>query len=329
MTDDPLRFLARLDPEVAAALDSIPRLDLADIPTARVERELLAAVARSRWTPSGRVVSEDRVVPGLPGEPEVRVRMHRPESHLGGAPAVLWVHGGGHVLGSAAQDDPLLDELVVELGCVAVAVDWRRAPEHPFPAALHDCYAALAWLHEHSEEAGADPRRVVVAGASSGGGLAAGLALLARDRAEYAVAAQVLVYPMVDDRATTVSSRAVTDERVWNDRSNRLAWAAYLGGVEPVPPYAAPARAGDLTGLPWTWIATAELDLFVDEDVDYAARLLASGVSTELVVYRGAVHGFELFAPDAAVSQRFRRDRLEAFRCASRVETPRLKKSCA
>jgi acetyl esterase/lipase len=217
------------------------------------------------------------------------------------------------VLGSAEQDDPLLDGVVARTGCTAVAVDWRRAPEHPYPAALDDCYAALGALA--AGRLGDAPASVVIAGASSGGGLAAGLALLARDRGEHEIAAQLLIYPMLDDRARTPSSRAITDPRVWNDESNRLGWTAYLGGLtgDAVPAYAAPARADDLCGLPATWLATSELDLFRDEDLDYADRLYAAGVPTELHVYPGGVHGFELFAPEAAVSRRFTRDRDEAF----------------
>lgn len=309
-------FLQRLDPEIAAVLDRIPLLDIADLATARREREELAAIARGRWTPSGLVTSEDRWVEGYSADVGVRVRLHR--ATVGGtqAPCVLWVHGGGHVVGSAEQDDPLLDHLVGSMGCVAAAVDWRRAPEHPFPAALHDCYATLRWLHENSDDLGIDTRRVVVAGSSSGAGLAAGLALMARDRGEWPISAQVLLYPMLDDRAITASSGSVVHPRVWNVESNRRAWAAYLAGVDDISPYAAPARASDLAGLPWTWLGTAELDLFVDEDVDYAVRLMAAGVSTELHLYRGAVHGFELFAPDAEVSRRFVRDRDDAFRSA-------------
>lgn len=303
-------FLDRLDPEVGAVLDAVPGLDLNDIPRAREERAVLAAQARALWQPSGLVTCKDGSVPGLPGEPDVAVRVHRPV--VGGSDAaLLWVHGGGHVLGTASQDDPLMDEIVALTGCTAVSVDWRRAPEHVYPAALHDCYAVLAWLARTS-------RRLVVGGASSGGGLAAGLALMARDRGEYDVAAQVLIYPMLDDRMSTASSRFVTDARVWNDVSNRLAWKAYLGGMAPdsVPAYAAPSRATELGGLPWTWLATAELDLFCDEDIDYAHRLMSAGVSTELHVYRGAVHGFDLFAPEAAVTRRFLRDRNVGFQAA-------------
>jgi acetyl esterase/lipase len=224
------------------------------------------------------------------------------------------VHGGGHVLGAPEQDDPLLDGLVARTGCVALAVDWRRAPEHPYPAALHDCYAVLRAVAGGLLGVDADPARVVVAGASSGGGVAAGLALLARDRGEHALAGQLLVYPMLDDRELTVSSRTVTDRRVWNHESNRTGWSAYLGSLADgdVPAYAAPARATDLSGLPPAWIATTELDLFRDEDVDYARRLLEARVATELHVYPGGVHGFDLFAPEAVLTRRFCRERDEA-----------------
>jgi acetyl esterase/lipase len=303
----------RVDPEVEAVLDTIPRLDLTDIPRAREERERLAAAGRARWTRSGRVHTEDRWVPGWQGDPAVRVRVHRPVGEASGA-VLLWVHGGGHVLGAPEQDDPFLDGVVARTGCVALAVDWRRAPEHPYPAAVHDTYAVLAAINSGLPGIEADPARVVVGGASSGGGVAAGVALLARDRAEYALAGQLLIYPMLDDRELTVSSRAVTDPRVWNHESNRIGWSAYLGdlGPEAVPAYAAPARATDLSGLPPTWLATAELDLFRDEDLDYARRLLEAGVPTELHVYPGGVHGFDLFAPDAGVTRRFARERDDA-----------------
>lgn len=310
MTAEPSAwFDDRLAPEVAVALDAVPRYDLRDIPADRERRRALAARTAGRAAPTPGVEVVELDLPGS-GSDDVRVRVHRPRREVPGAGRLLWVHGGGHVLGEAAQDDWLMGEVVAATGCTAVAVDWRRAPEHRFPAALDDCYDALRWL------AARDGGALVVGGASSGGGLAAGLVLLARDRGEVHVDGQLLVYPMLDDRGTTTSSQRVVDPRVWNRDVNARAWAAYLGGVEQqdVSPYAAPSRARDLTGLPPCWLATAELDLFVDEDVEYARRMWEAGVSCELVVYPGAVHGFDLFAPDAAVSRRFAADRLAAFR---------------
>jgi acetyl esterase/lipase len=306
------RFAERLDPEVAAVLDGLPRYDLDDIVEARRRRKELAEATRALAAPNPDVVVDEVTLPGrAPGG--VVARVSRPRVPRAGAGRLLWVHGGGHVLGEAAQDDWLMADVVADTGCTAVAVEWRRAPEDPYPAALDDCYDALRWLA--SPEHGAGP--LVVGGASSGGGLAAGVVLQARDLGEVRIDAQLLIYPMLDDRESA-SMRAVTDPRVWHRGVNAQAWAAYLRAVAggpgsaDVPAYAAPARAADLSGLPFTWLATAELDGFVDENVEYAARLLRSGVSTELHVFPGGVHGFDLFAPDAAITRRFVAERRAA-----------------
>lgn len=301
------RYDERLDPEIAAVLGRTPRFDLDDIAAARSRRRVLAEETRALATPRDDVTVEQLTIDGAV---PVVVRVTRPRDPQPGRGRLLWMHGGGHVLGDAAQDDWLMAEVVADTGATAVAVDWRRAPEDPFPAALDDCYEALRWLAD--DEHGTGP--LVVGGASSGGGLAAGLAIWARDRGEVSVDAQLLIYPMLDDRGVTASSLAVVDPRVWNREINQRAWAAYLGGRSDVPVHAAPARAEDLSGLPTTWLVTAELDLFVDEDVAYASGLMAAGVSTELHVYPGAVHGFDLFAPAAAVTHRFVVERRAAFR---------------
>ncbi|MFF5232832.1 alpha/beta hydrolase fold domain-containing protein [Dactylosporangium sp. NPDC000521] len=209
--------------------------------------------------------------------------------HGSGAGCVLWIHGGGMFLGSAAIDDAFCCGLAAALNATVVAVDYRLAPEHPHPAPLHDCRTALAWCAANYE-------KVVVAGGSAGGGLAAALCLLARDEGGPAIAAAHLYYPMLDDRTVT------GDAPVWNGRLATVAWNAYLGG-NPADAYAAPARAADLAGLPPTYLDTGELDLFRDEDVGFAQRLEAAGVEVRFECWPGAVHAFERIAPGAAVSR--------------------------
>ncbi|MFH5821866.1 alpha/beta hydrolase [Georgenia sp. AZ-5] len=306
----PEPFLASMDPEIAAVLDAVPPMDLRDLDRARRERDELASSARAAWTPNGTVGIDSRTVTAGSGQ-SIGLRIYRPLARTASGSALVWMHGGGHVMGRVEQDDPFLHQVVDDTGCVVVSVDWRRAPEHPYPAAIEDSYNALAWTAEHADELGVDERRIVIGGASSGGGLAAGLALLARDRGEVRPAAQFLIYPMLDDRGITPSSRAVAHPHLWNAESNTIAWRHYLRGLPDgdVPPYAAPSRATDLSGLPETWLATATLDLFVDENVDYAQRLMHAGVPVELHVYPQAVHGFDLFAPQARVTRRYKRER--------------------
>jgi acetyl esterase/lipase len=265
------------------------------------------------------VTSQDQFAPGPQGDPAVRVRVYQPNDRPSKLPALFWIHGGGYVMGDIEQDDRLMKQLARRIGCVAVSVDYRLAPEHPFPAPVEDCYAGLKWLFAHADELGVERSRIAIGGASGGGGLAAGLALLVRDRKEVQVAFQLLIYPMIDDRNVTPASYAITDPRMWNRESNRLGWKAYLGrdgGGLDVSPYAAASRATDLTNLPPAYIPVGALDLFVDENIEYAQRLIQAGVPTELHVYPGAFHGFDLFAPSAQVSKQFKADRDNALRRA-------------
>ncbi len=230
----------------------------------------------------------------------VGLRLHRPpDSPRGRGPGLLWIHGGGYVTGSAALDDLVCRRFAGRLGATVVAVDYRLAPKHPYPTPLEDCYSALSWL---AALPAVDPARVAIGGASAGGGLAAALALLARDRAEVDVAAQLLAYPMLDDR-TVGSDVDDPRHRLWNQSSNRLAWAAYLADADPN--VAVPARRDDLGGLPPAWLGVGTLDLFHDEDVAYAERLTAAGVPCQIDVVPGAFHGFDIVVPKAEVSQSF------------------------
>jgi triacylglycerol lipase len=221
------------------------------------------------------------------------------------------MHGGGYVIGSPAADAPQHQELAAALPCCIVSVDYRLAPETPFPGAVEDCYAALTWLFAHAAVLGIDPLRVGVMGESAGGGLAAALALMARDRGQFSLAFQHLIYPMIDDRTCVVADpHPHVGAFIWTPHNNRFGWSALLGGAPGaagVSPYAAAARAEDLSGLPPTFISTGALDLFLEEDLEYARRLTRAGVPVELHVYPGAFHAFD-YDPSASVAAQARRD---------------------
>lgn len=230
----------------------------------------------------------------------VGIRLHRPKDAGGGrGPALLWIHGGGYVMGSPAQDDVLCRRFADALGVTVAAVQYRLAPEHPYPASLEDCYTGLQWL---AGLPAVDPDRIAIGGSSAGGGLAAALALLVRDRGEFTPMLQLLVYPMLDDRSVGTHLDDL-GHRLWNATSNRFGWQSYLGGADPE--VAVPARRTDLAGLPPAWLGVGTLDLFHDEDLDYAGRLQAAGVPCEVHVTPGAFHGFDGIAPKASISRAF------------------------
>lgn len=255
---------------------------------------------------------ENRLIPGPAGAPDVEITIIRPrrdaaaDPGLTPAPGVLGIHGGGMVLGTRFFGTGELIELALRYGIVGVAVEYRLAPEHPGTAAAEDCYAALDWFAAHAAELGVDPTRILVSGASAGGGLSAAVALMARDRNGPALAGQLLNCPMLDDRNDTVSSRQYDGIGAWDRNNNDTGWDALLGDTrfsDAVSPYAAPARADDLAGLAPAYIEVGAAEVFRDEDVDYATRIWAAGGQAELHVWAGAYHGFSGFSPDAIVSQ--------------------------
>ena len=226
-------------------------------------------------------------------------RLYRPTAAAAPTAALLWIHGGGYLLGSPEQDDALCRRYVQRLGITVAAVRYRLAPEHPYPIPLEDCYRVLTWL---AGLPGVDADRIAIGGASAGGGLTAALSFLARDRGEVSPALQVLSYPMLDDR-TVGPDLEKPGFRLWNARSNRFGWTSYLGGADPA--VAVPARRTDLVGLAPAWLGVGTLDLFCAEDLAYAARLNAAGVECEVHEVPGAFHGFDGLAPKAAVSQAY------------------------
>jgi acetyl esterase/lipase len=304
-------FIERLDPELAAALQAFPAeglADLNDIGAARTAAARMLEVFQAQAPAIEGVKTEDRLIQGPASYIDVPIRIYQPTDRPDLLPGLLWIHGGGYVLGNIEFDDAIVKQLAKNVECVVVSVDYRLAPEHTFPAPLEDCYAALRWMCARADEWGIDSSRIAVGGASAGGGLAAGLALLARDRAEVHVAFQLLIYPMIDDRNITLASQAITDVRVWNREKNLLGWKAYLGseaGSNDVSPYAAAIRATDLSNLPPAYIPVGALDLFVDENIEYAQRLIQAGVPTELHIYPGTIHGFDRLAPSATITRRF------------------------
>jgi acetyl esterase/lipase len=280
------------DPELAPIVPFLPSVDITNVAAARVSLYERVAQFSSSHDESSLDV-QDYSIAGCEGDPAVAVRVFRPVRASGLAPALLYIHGGGFVVGSVLAEQENAVALVSTLGTVVVSVEYRLAPEHPFPAALHDCFAALNWLCQHANELGVDPARVGVYGSSAGGGLAAALALYCRDHAGPALCFQFLAIPLLDDRLETDSMRTFIDTPGWNRPSAELSWAYYLGsaGSEDVSPYAAPARAKDLRNLPPAYISTMEFDPLRDEGILYALALLDAGVSVELHSYPGTFHG--------------------------------------
>ena len=281
-----------LDPELRGILDAFA------LPT--MDAQTIAAIRDTPFPPqplSDAVVRTEHLVPG---DPPVPVRVHRPAGVEGDLPAVVTIHGGGYMIGTYDMDSMVLDRWCPGLSMVGVSVEYRLAPETPYPGPLEDCWAALRWTHQHAGELGVDRERIGVYGLRAGGGLAAALALLARDRGPVPLAFQLLDCPMLDDRQTTASIRA-EGLYVWNAESNTFGWRSYLGELyrsDDVPPYAAAARAPDLRGLPPACMVVGSIDGFRDEDVDYAQRLNQAGVPCELHVLAGLPHAYQM-APDA------------------------------
>jgi acetyl esterase/lipase len=319
------------DPELSAAMAALPAellrpMRAEDIPA---RRELLAQTSPAdddALRRDGAVELEEGQIPGPAGARDLSVLILRPargQRGRGGQeralPGVYHTHGGGMVMGTSRTGADELALWVDEVGVVAVSVEYRLAPEHPHPAPVEDCYAGLVWTGEHCDELGIDPSRLIIAGGSAGGGLAAGTALMARDRGGPVLSHQMLMCPMLDDRGITQSSQELDGEGVWDRTSNVTGWTALLGdarGGPGVSPYAAPARAQDLTGLPATFIDVGSVETFRDEDIEYAARLSQAGISVEFHLWPGGFHGFDGMAPQTALAQAARATRLGYLRRA-------------
>jgi acetyl esterase/lipase len=308
-----------IDPESRQPLDQLLAVmpggfnAIPDIVARRdVAAQMLAAI---EVPPNQNVTHEDRAVPGPAGAPDISVRVYRPVNASGTLPGVYYIHGGGMVLGDVEGESAVAEQVCEQVGAVVVSVEYRLAPEDPHPAQAEDCYAGLVWMARNAAELGFDPDRLAVYGGSAGGGLTIAMVLLARDRGFPAIRFQMPIYPMIDHTNETPSSQEITDIGIWDRAANIEAWDWYLGGGKP-DHYAAPALAEDLSGLPPAFIDVGTCDMFRDEDIAFAMRLMQAGVPTELHVNPGAYHASEVLAPQAALSRRIWERRFDALRRA-------------
>ncbi|MEK5480260.1 alpha/beta hydrolase [Paenibacillus sp. FSL R5-0407] len=299
-----MSYEKRVLPELLGILKQAPKLDLND------DIEKIRSFKPPALDTSPEVKITTRSIQGP--ESELRIKIYEPVNReTPKLPAVYWIHGGGYILGTPDGDDGLCEFFVNEVHCVVVSIDYRLAPEHPYPAAIEDCYAGLKWTADQVEELQIDSSRIAIAGASAGGGLTAALSLMARDRGGPQIAFQMPLYPMLDDRNETPSSYEINEQNLptaWNRENNLLAWKMYLGAAaaDAVSPYAAPGRAEDLSGLPPTYTFIGQLDPFRDETMDYVARLAQAGVPVEFHLYPGCFHGFDAIFNEQDISKQAR-----------------------
>jgi acetyl esterase/lipase len=319
-----LNFELTMDPAVRQALknNGMDRLDTSSFPDLETWREEVRqygfAVAAAPTPYDGQVTINDQMMTTSDGS-AIRLRVYRPTGTNSGSPALCWMHGGGLMGGTPEQDDAQMKQIAAATGATIISVDYRLAPEFPYPVPVNDCYDGLMWVADNAVVLGIDTRRIAVGGASAGGGLAAALTLMVKEKGGPKLIHQSLTYPMLDDRNSTNSSYQINATGVWDRAYNIYGWSAYLGKkMNPgkIPPTAAAAREKDLSGLPPAFIAVGSLDLFRDEDIEYALHLMEAGVSVELHFYHGAVHGFDWHVPGSAMTASLLGKRINALNLA-------------
>ena len=299
MTGRKIDLEAEIDATHKEILDMFPKdlLKLDDIPALR------AAIKSEPVDFPENVLVEDVMIPGLNNDPDVKVRLYKPIDLAKESPCLLWMHPGGMTIGDANMEDLTSAQRAVDHSCLVASVDYRLAPENPYPSAPDDCYAALLWFANNASELGISSSRIAIGGASAGAGLAASTCFRARDESGPEIVFQLLTYPMLDHRNTNPSSYGVMDDfRVWNRKANLISWEAYLGDLTDIPTYASPSLEVNLSNLPPTMISVGALDNFVDECIDFAQRLMQAGVRTDLRVYGGAFHGSVGFVSHSPIS---------------------------
>ncbi|WP_102345099.1 alpha/beta hydrolase [Bacillus sp. Marseille-P3661] len=296
----------KINPELKEFFLKLPKTRTADEDIVERRRFLSMQYEKQKAVSNSKVLIKERYINVEKAETSIRIKIYEPAIKKDGTPGLLWIHGGGYIYGAPEMDDNLCQQFVEKANCLVVSVDYRLAPEHPYPAALEDCYAALEWLFSNAKELSVDVTRIAVAGASAGGGLTLALSLLNRERNQYPIIFQMPLYPMINNLHNTPSSFEITDKRIWNRELNERAWKFYLGDLtgEQVTQYAVPSSAEDLSGLPPTYTCIGTLDLFRDDTLDFVKKLSQAGVPTEFHLYPGCFHAFECMVPDAEVSQR-------------------------
>jgi acetyl esterase len=304
-----------VDPEYWELLSQVPSLRLVDPVALRAQLAAAAMGAPTAALDGADVVITDDEISLENGARAVPIRLYRSMHQQKPSPGLVYFHGGAFALGDLDAEQAKCIRYAAEAGCTVVSVDYRLAPEHPFPAGVEDCYAGLCWLAEHADELDVDGGRLAVGGSSAGGALAAATSLMSRDRGGPALVFQLLSYPVTDDRMRTPSMAEFHEMAGWNGAATADMWGHYLGQArEDVSPYAAPARAADLTNLPAAFVITAEFDPLRDEGIDYALALQRAGVRTELHHFSGAPHGFDVLCPDAPTSRRAAHEEVDALR---------------
>ncbi len=308
-----MKLTSQIDPELLPFLNEFPILDLSDDSLIQIRKELNAMSIAAAAEVSGfeHILIEDRQLAGPDRNQSLRVRIYSIESDSKVKPAVLWIHGGGYILGCPEVDDLMACQMVDDVGCAVISVDYRLAPENPYPAALDDCNFVLRWIVETAGSLKIDPCRVAIGGASAGAGLAAALALRCRDRADASICYQCLIYPMLDHRTWRTCVQDGAELYVWNAENNEFAWNAYLNGNtvrRETTAYESAALAKSLSELPATYLCVGDCDLFFDENMEYAQRLKSAGVPTELHAIPGAPHGFDMFPSRFATDEYARRN---------------------
>jgi len=309
----------KYDPTVEKLASMVPRFDVSDaVGTRAAYNEFCEAMAAQgiERAADDRIKEIERTIPGSGGAPEIPIRIYMPADRTEAGPAFINFHGGGFILGDLEIEHPRCLIMAAEGGAVSVGVDYRLAPENPFPAGVEDCYSALQWVVDNAAELKIDPGKISIGGSSVGGNLTAAVALMARDRDGPNIAFQMLIYPAIDDRCETLSMKDGADMYIWDYQNSFDMWNQYIGQDRSnVSPYAAPARAQDLSGLPPAYVMTCEHDPLRDEAIIYAMRLMAAGVQVELHNYPGTVHGFDFMTP-SEISTQAVNEGVEAFKRA-------------